>query len=398
MKRKVSENENCSFNIVLPACSSGESDEKYSRLYIKKAEGCFSLIYIMLYTVKLYMYLILNEKCMKTKLLFMLLLFLCVSTAWGQSKSISGKVTSTTDNEPVIGASVVVKGTTNGTITDFDGNFTLSADANSTLVISFVGYVTQEIALSGNTSINVLLKEDTQMLDDVVVIGYGTQKKADLSSSIAVLDTKELSKVPGGLSAGLQSSVAGVQVTNGRVRIRGVGSINNTDPLYVVDGMIGGVVPDESNIASIQVLKDAASCAIYGARGANGVIMITTKRGASGDVKVDYDGYVGFEKATKNYSFDKNKDTEEFDVKIIAAEKKNEDREVLINGINMPGKAAIFSIENKTVIIPAKKKSANLRVKIYPKRVTDKAEFRIVCTPKDKEGKKTQITIHLSPQ
>ena len=105
--------------------------------------------------------------------------------------------------------------------------------------------------------------------------------------------------------------------------------------------------------------------------------------------------YVGFEKATKNYSFDKNKDTEEFDVKIIAAEKKNEDREVLINGINMPGKAAIFSIENKTVIIPAKKKSANLRVKIYPKRVTDKAEFRIVCTPKDKEGKKTQITIHL---
>lgn len=108
--------------------------------------------------------------------------------------------------------------------------------------------------------------------------------------------------------------------------------------------------------------------------------------------------YVGFEKATKNYSFDKNKDTEEFDVKIIAAEKKNEDREVLINGINMPGKAAIFSIENKTVIIPAKKKSANLRVKIYPKRVTDKAEFRIVCTPKDKEGKKTQITIHPSPQ
>ena len=108
--------------------------------------------------------------------------------------------------------------------------------------------------------------------------------------------------------------------------------------------------------------------------------------------------YVGFEKATKNYSFDKNKDTEEFDVKIIAAEKKNEDREVLINGINMPGKAAIFSIENKTVIIPAKKKSANLRVKIYPKRVTDKAEFRIVCTPKDKEGKKTQITIHRSEE
>ena len=119
---------------------------------------------------------------MKTKLLFMLLLFLCVSTAWGQSKSISGKVTSTTDNEPVIGASVVVKGTTNGTITDFDGNFTLSADANSTLVISFVGYVTQEIALSGNTSVNVLLKEDTQMLDEAGVTRAAVETVAENAS------------------------------------------------------------------------------------------------------------------------------------------------------------------------------------------------------------------------
>lgn len=231
---------------------------------------------------------------MKTKLLFLLTFFFYTCTVWGQTRSISGKVTSGTDNEPVIGASVMVKGTTNGTITDVDGNFQLSVSTNSTLVISFVGFVTQEIVLDGKTTFDVVLKEDSKMLDDVVVIGYGTQKKADLSSSIAVLDTKELGKVPGGLSAGLQSSVPGVQVTNGRIRIRGVGSINNTDPLYVVDGMIGGSVPDESNIASIQVLKDAASCAIYGARGANGVIVITTKRGVSGTVQVDYDGYVGW--------------------------------------------------------------------------------------------------------
>ncbi len=237
---------------------------------------------------------------MKTKLLFLLIFFLSVSTTWAQNRSINGQVVSAIDGEPIIGASVLVKGTTNGTITDLDGNFKLTASSNETLIISFVGYVPQEIAVGGNTTFFVSLKEDTQMLDDVVVIGYGTQRKADLSSSIAVLDTKELEKVPGGLAVGLQSSVAGVQMTNGRIRVRGVGSINNTDPLYVVDGMIGGVVPDESNIASIQVLKDAASCAIYGARGANGVIMITTKRGASGDVKINYDGYTGW----KNMSHD----------------------------------------------------------------------------------------------
>ncbi len=232
---------------------------------------------------------------MRIKLLFLLTFLFCnYFTIWGQSLNISGKVTSAMDNEPIIGASVLVKGTVNGTITDFDGNFQLDMEANTTLVISFVGYITQEISIKDQTTLNVVLDEDSKVLDDVVVIGYGTQKKADLSSSIAVLDTKQLDKVPGGLSAGLQSSVPGVQVTNGRIRIRGVGSINNTDPLYVVDGMIGGSVPDESNIASIQVLKDAASCAIYGARGANGVIVITTKRGVSGAVKIDYDSYVGW--------------------------------------------------------------------------------------------------------
>ena len=108
--------------------------------------------------------------------------------------------------------------------------------------------------------------------------------------------------------------------------------------------------------------------------------------------------YVGFDKTTKNYSFDMSKDVEEFDIKIIAAEKKKEDREVLINGVSMPGQTVVFSIEDKKVIIPAKKKSANLHVKIYPKKIKNKAEFRIVCIPQDKEAKRTQITVYLQPK
>lgn len=232
--------------------------------------------------------------------MLLLTLFLCVHayTALAQGRNVTGTVVSSADNGPIIGASVRVKGTTGGTVTDFDGKFKVNAEPNATLVISYLGFISQEVHLNGRTSIKVVLDEDNKQLQDVVVIGYGTQKKADLSSSIAVLDAKDIAKTPGGLSTGLQSSVPGVQVTNGRIHIRGVGSINNTDPLYVVDGMIGGAVPDENNIASIQVLKDAASCAIYGARGANGVIVITTKRGQAGKVQVDYNGYFGWKTFT----------------------------------------------------------------------------------------------------
>ncbi|MCD8178524.1 MAG: TonB-dependent receptor [Tannerellaceae bacterium] len=237
---------------------------------------------------------------MKKYLLILSTIFLCSLAASGQTKSIYGTVVSATDNDPVIGASVQVKGMSGGTITDIDGNFSLEVNPNATLIISYIGFHTMEIPVNNQTALTITLREDIQALDDVVVIGYGTQKKEDLSSSIAVLSVKDLSKVPGGLQAGLQSSVPGVQITNGRIRIRGVGSINNTDPLYVVDGMIGGAVPDESNIGSIQVLKDAASCAIYGARGANGVILITTKRGNPGGVKINYEGYAGIKGLSNN--------------------------------------------------------------------------------------------------
>lgn len=214
------------------------------------------------------------------------------TTVKGVVKDISG--------EGMPGVNVSEVGTTNGTITDLSGNFQITVPSNATIKFTFVGYTEQTVTVGGRTSLSVVLKEDNKALEEIVVVGYGTQKKADLSSAIAILPTKELNKVPGGLQAGLQSSVPGVQVTNGRIKIRGVGSINNTDPLYVVDGMIGGAVPDEANIASIQILKDAASCAIYGARGGNGVIMITTKRGSSGDVKVDYDGFAGIKNLSHN--------------------------------------------------------------------------------------------------
>ena len=200
--------------------------------------------------------------------------------------------------DPIIGATVRVNGSKEGTVTDLDGHFSLSAAQDAKLSISYVGYVTREVDVKGTTPVKVVLSESAKSLNDIIVIGYGIQKKADLSSAIAVLDAKEITKTPGGLSAGLQSQVPGVQVTNGRIHIRGVGSINNTDPLYVVDGMIGGAVPDENDIASIQVLKDAASCAIYGARGANGVIVLTTKRGKAGKTTVDYNGYLGWKTFT----------------------------------------------------------------------------------------------------
>lgn len=230
------------------------------------------------------------------KLLLSAAMTLSCAVAMAQNK-VTGTVIDD-KGDPIIGATVRVNGSKEGTVTDLDGHFSLSAAQDAKLSISYVGYVTREVDVKGTTPVKVVLSESAKSLNDIIVIGYGIQKKADLSSAIAVLDAKEITKTPGGLSAGLQSQVPGVQVTNGRIHIRGVGSINNTDPLYVVDGMIGGAVPDENDIASIQVLKDAASCAIYGARGANGVIVLTTKRGKAGKTTVDYNGYLGWKTFT----------------------------------------------------------------------------------------------------
>lgn len=228
----------------------------------------------------------------------LLLLYPRSMKAQGDEIAISGVIRDTSGVLP--GVSVKVKGTRTGVASNAEGRYQIRASRTAVLEFSSIGYIVQEVPVRGRSVINITLRADEKALDEVVVIGYGTQKRVDLSSSIATVETKDLLKTPGGFQAALQSTVPGVQVNAGTIRIRGVGSINNTDPLYVVDGMIGGAVPDDNNIASIQILKDAASSAIYGSRGANGVILITTKRGAKGPVKLDYFGYGGTKSIANN--------------------------------------------------------------------------------------------------
>ena len=214
--------------------------------------------------------------------------------------------------ESVIGASVVVKGTTNGTITDFDGNFELSnVKKGDILVISYVGFQTQQVVWGGvDTPLKISLKEDSKTLNEVVVVGYGTQKKANLSGSVAQVDSKELTNRPiSNVSSGLQGLMPGVTVTAGQgrpgedgsnIRIRGVGTLNNASPYILIDGVESGSMNDidPNDIESISVLKDASSAAIYGSKASNGVILITTKRGKSGAPRINYNAYVGFQNAT----------------------------------------------------------------------------------------------------
>ena len=212
--------------------------------------------------------------------------------------------------ESVIGASVVVKGTTNGTITDFDGNFILDGiKKGDVIVISYVGYQTQEIKWNGSP-LNVILKEDSKTLSEVVVVGYGTQKKANLSGSVAMVDSKELENRPiQNVSSGLQGLMPGVAITGtngapgqdaGKIRVRGIGTLNEAGPYILVDGIETGTLSavDPNDIESISVLKDAASAAIYGSKAANGVVLITTKRGKTGQTKISYSGYLSFQNAT----------------------------------------------------------------------------------------------------
>ena len=212
--------------------------------------------------------------------------------------------------ESVIGASVVVKGTTNGTITDFDGNFSLDGiKKGDVIVISYVGYQTQEIKWNGSP-LNVILKEDSKTLSEVVVVGYGTQKKANLSGSVAMVDSKELENRPiQNVSSGLQGLMPGVAITGtngapgqdaGKIRVRGIGTLNEAGPYILVDGIEAGTLSavDPNDIESISVLKDAASAAIYGSKAANGVVLITTKRGKTGQTKISYSGYLSFQNAT----------------------------------------------------------------------------------------------------
>lgn len=221
-------------------------------------------------------------------LLCLALISLC---GYAQQITVKGVVTSATDQQPLIGTTVQVKGTGTGTITGIDGDYTLpNVDKNAVLVFSSIGFESQEIAVGGRTTINVVLKEAAELLDEVVAIGYGAVKKSDLTSSIATVKGDEITEtVTGNAMDALQGKVNGVQVTSGggpgatpKVLIRGVTTVNGTNPLYVVDGMpVGDNINflNSNDIASMEVLKDASAAAIYGTRASNGVILITTKKG-----------------------------------------------------------------------------------------------------------------------
>ncbi len=221
---------------------------------------------------------------------------------------VSGKIVDES-GETIPGVNVSVKGTTTGTITDFDGNFTLTVPANSTVVCSFVGYENAEIVVNGQTNLGtIVLKSESVEMNDIVVVGYGTQRKVDLTGSVAIVDADEMKKVSNSnMSTMLQGKVAGVNITTDgqpgadpSVRIRGLGSFGSTAPLYVIDGVpMGTTIRDFSpnDIETIQVLKDASAAAIYGSRAANGVIIITTKQGKKDQpMRIDYRGYVGMDK------------------------------------------------------------------------------------------------------
>ena len=223
----------------------------------------------------------------------------------GDGRIIKGTILDAT-GMPVIGANVMVKGTTNGTITDMDGKFSLEVDKNAILVVSYIGYANQEIKVGNQNTLSITMKEDAEALDELVVVGYGTVKKSDLTGSVGSVSMEDVNKV--GITSAdraLQGQVAGVQV-NARsgqpgesmmIRVRGGNSLSGgNEPLYVIDGMpVEGMSSDinPEDILSMEVLKDASSTAIYGSRGANGVVMITTKRGKEGKTTVDYNGYIG---------------------------------------------------------------------------------------------------------
>ena len=229
-----------------------------------------------------------------------------------QTIKVSGQVVDQS-GEALIGATVKVKGAQTGAITDFEGNFQLDAPANATLVVSYVGYKDREIAVRGRALLNQIeLESDAMMLDQVVVVGYGVQKKADLTGSVSIVNADELKRVShSNISSMLEGKVAGVQITSDGqpgadplVRIRGIGSFGSTAPLYVIDGVpVGTSIRDFSpnDIETIQVLKDASAGAIYGSRAANGVVIITTKGGKKEQpLKVDYKGYFGIDQIRKD--------------------------------------------------------------------------------------------------
>ena len=244
-----------------------------------------------------------NKSITKKVFLAALIAMLSLFSVSAQQRSISGTITDSSDGTTLTGASVVVKGTTTGTVTNAEGQFTIDASSDDVLIISFIGYSTQEIEVGSQTVINASLELSYAALDELVVVGYGYTKKSDLTGAISSISSDEIAIRPvSRIDYALQGQAAGVQVTNtsgmpgsgASIRIRGHGSLQTTNsPLWVIDGFIGGdinsVAPED--VESVEILKDASSTAIYGARGGNGVILVTTKRGNKDQGRIDFSYY-----------------------------------------------------------------------------------------------------------
>ena len=251
-----------------------------------------------------------NRKINSIQKPLVLLFLLCLFPMGALAQSIVKGTVSDEAGEPVIGATVKVQGSNEGAITDFDGNYSVKAASNATLVFSYVGYVTQEVSVGGKSTINITLKEDNTTLNDVVVIGYGTMKKKLVTGATVQVKGEDIAKLntTNALEA-MQSSTPGVQITQSssqpgkgyKVYIRGIGTTGDSQPLYVIDGVAGGNLDgiNPNDIESIDVLKDAASAAIYGSRAANGVILVTTKQGKEGKIELSYNGSIGWSNVAK---------------------------------------------------------------------------------------------------
>ncbi len=227
-----------------------------------------------------------------------------------QQKKVTGTVVSKTDNLPVVGATIVIEKTMNGTVTDINGHFSIEAKPGDILLVSFIGFKSQQVPVGEQNSYNIVLEEDVTDLEEVVVVGYGVQKKKLVTGSTIQVDGESLQKLSTTSALGaLQSQSPGVNITQSsgqpgeayKVTIRGLGTVGNADPLYVIDGVAGGDINNlnPSDIESVDILKDAASAAIYGARAANGVVLITTKQGKSGKIQISYDAYYGIQNPYK---------------------------------------------------------------------------------------------------
>lgn len=258
---------------------------------------------------------------MKKRIYLLSVMVMMALGVMAQSLTVTGVVMAQDEPDPVIGANVMVKGSTTGTITDFDGNFSLEAKAGDVLQVSYMGYKPQEIKVTGSGPLRITLVPDNVQLQEVVAIGYGTMKKSDLTGAVTSVSAEQLLKAPvAGIDQALQGRAAGVTVMTGSgqpgeaatIRIRGIGSaIGGNDPLYVVDGVITDndiSFLSPNDIQSMEILKDASATAIYGSRGANGVILITTKSGTEGKINVGFDAYWGFQNRWRKLDLMNSKD------------------------------------------------------------------------------------------